>query len=159
MLLGPSRFGARKTGFPHSEPGSAATAPRLAAYCPVPGCGGTVVPVLGGGVSGGGARFCGLLGGGLLSFDLLLHEDLVPLVGCPPKVQGISSWKKCGMSVVKVLRASSKKSARAGEGAAAARIRTAVGKARRSRQRPLAVTAISPGLGTAQESAGQPASS
>src|SRR6185437_5977064 len=145
MLLGPSRFGARKTGFPHSEPGSAATAPRLAAYCPVPGCGGTVVPVLG--------------GGGLLSFDLLLHEDLVPLVGCPPKVQGISSWKKCGMSVVKVLRASSKKSARAGEGAAAARIRTAVGKARRSRQRPLAVTAISPGLGTAQESAGQPASS
>jgi hypothetical protein len=30
------------------------------------------------------------------------HEVLVPLVGCPPKAQGMSSWKKCGMPVVKV---------------------------------------------------------
>src|SRR5579863_9750051 len=31
-----------------------------------------------------------------------LHDVLVPLVGFPPKAQGMSSWKKCGMSVSKV---------------------------------------------------------
>jgi hypothetical protein len=41
---------------------------------------------------------------------------LVPLVGWPPNAHGTSSWKKCGMSVWKVFRMSSKKSARAGDG-------------------------------------------
>jgi len=49
----------------------------------------------------------------------LLHEALAPLVGFPPKAQGMSSWKKCGMSVVKVRFTSfGKSSARAGAGKA-----------------------------------------
>ena len=52
---------------------------------------------------------------------------MVWLVGCPPKAQGMSSWKKCGMSVWKVRRASSKKSARAGAGAKDASVNTAIG--------------------------------
>ena len=43
-----------------------------------------------------------------------LHDVLVWLVGCPPKAHGMSSWKKCGMSLLKVRRTSSRKSARAG---------------------------------------------
>ena len=58
------------------------------------------------------------------------HEVLVPLVGCPPKAQGMSSWKKCGMPVVKVWRRPSKKSARAGVGARQASVNAAIGQAR-----------------------------
>ena len=56
-----------------------------------------------------------------------LHDALVWLVGCPPKKQGMSSWKKCGMSVWKVWRVSSKKSARAGVGARDASVNAAIG--------------------------------
>jgi len=56
-----------------------------------------------------------------------LHDVLVWLVGCPPKAQGMSSWKKCGMSVVNVRRTSSKKAARAGAAVAHTNVNTMIG--------------------------------
>ena len=62
-------------------------------------------------------RFC-RFAFGLSSGFGELQDFRVWLVGCPPKAQGTSSWKKCGISLVKVLRTSSRKSALAGAAAA-----------------------------------------
>jgi hypothetical protein len=74
------------------------------------------------------------------------HDVLVPLVGCPPKAQGMSSWKKCGMPVWKVSRTPSKKSARAGIGAREASVNTATGQAKRKSQQILEINVVSPEL-------------
>jgi hypothetical protein len=58
----------------------------------------------------------------------------------------MSSWKKCGMPVVKVWRAPSKKSARAGVGAKEASVNTAAEQARLKNQQNLEIIVSPPEL-------------
>ena len=69
-----------------------------------------------------------------------MHDVLVWLVGSPPNAHGMSSWKKCGMSLVNVRRISSKKSARAGKASAHASANAAIGEV--SRETPHALEVI-----------------
>lgn len=100
-----------------------------------------------GGLAGGGGG-----GGGYLSLACFAgwsdewHDVLVPLVGCPPKAQGMSSWKKCGMPVVKVWRRPSKKSARAGVAVSKATASAVTGQAKCKSQQILDINVASPEL-------------
>jgi hypothetical protein len=108
------------------------------------------------GFSFGTASSARFFGSGFAGVSADLHEVLVPLVGLPPKAQGMSSWKKWGMSVLTVFRMSSKKSARAGAGANAVKANVPMNKPK-TLSDVILVNAISPDLLIRDEPSAHPA--